>query len=57
VRELGCDLAQGYLIAPPLEPEALGPWEMAFRSEWSELVADRSGDSGTDVEANALSER
>jgi EAL domain-containing protein (putative c-di-GMP-specific phosphodiesterase class I) len=26
VAELGCDLAQGYLISPPIEAEALGVW-------------------------------
>ncbi len=24
--ELGCDLAQGYLLAPPLDPERLLAW-------------------------------
>jgi diguanylate cyclase len=26
---LGCDLGQGYLFAPPLEPSALGAWVAA----------------------------
>ena len=29
VRELGCDVVQGYLIAPPLDPDALKPLDAA----------------------------
>lgn len=37
LRELGCDLAQGFLIAPPLEAEALRPWLAEFRERWPSL--------------------
>jgi len=47
VRDLGCDLAQGYFISPPLEPDKLKPWRDGFLDGWK---------SGGDVEADALSE-
>ena len=31
VHELGCDVAQGYLISPPIEPGALKAWKQQFR--------------------------
>jgi len=57
VRELGCDIAQGYLISPPVEPRALGPWKQAFRREWPKLMAAEPLSLWSDVEADALSER
>jgi EAL domain-containing protein (putative c-di-GMP-specific phosphodiesterase class I) len=57
VRELGCDLAQGYLIATPMPPEALGKWKKAFRSEWPKLMAAEPLTLWSDVEADALSQR
>ena len=50
VRELGCDLVQGYFISPPMPGEALGEWRSNFRSVWPDLL------SGRDVEADALSQ-
>ena len=32
--ELKCDVAQGYLIAQPLEPEMLGPWLEEWAKRW-----------------------
>ena len=32
VQELGCDLVQGYLISPPMEPRQLKAWKQEFRS-------------------------
>ena len=32
VQELGCDIAQGYLISPPIAPGAAGHWKDEFRS-------------------------
>jgi EAL domain-containing protein (putative c-di-GMP-specific phosphodiesterase class I) len=56
VRELGCDLAQGYLIARPLEPEALGPWKRKFRRAWPGLVEQEKLALWGDVETDSLSE-
>lgn len=48
VRDLGCDLVQGYFISPPMPGAALGEWRSTFRASWPALL------SGGDVEANAL---
>jgi len=57
VRELGCDLVQGYLISQPLEPSALKPWKQKFRRAWPAMIAEESLALWGDVEADALSER
>jgi EAL domain-containing protein (putative c-di-GMP-specific phosphodiesterase class I) len=53
VRELGCDLVQGYLISHPLEPQALKPWKQQFRSRWPALIAEEKlalwGDAETEL--------
>jgi EAL domain-containing protein (putative c-di-GMP-specific phosphodiesterase class I) len=57
VRELGCDVAQGYLISPPLPPDELIGWKRAFKVRWPALLSDESLELWSDVEADALSER
>jgi EAL domain-containing protein (putative c-di-GMP-specific phosphodiesterase class I) len=57
IRELGCDVVQGFLIAPPLEPGELISWNEDFKRRWPELLSDESLELWSDVEANALSER
>ena len=57
VAELGCDLAQGYLISPPIEPEALGTWKKAFRRAWPKMMTEEPLALWGDVEADALGER
>ena len=57
IRELGCDLAQGYLVAPPLAAEALKSWKKDFRRTWPALVADEKLALWGDVESNTLGER
>jgi len=57
VRELGCDLIQGYLISPPLEPKALKPWKPGFRRAWPALLAEERLALWGDAESNALGER
>jgi EAL domain-containing protein (putative c-di-GMP-specific phosphodiesterase class I) len=56
VHELGCDVVQGYLISPPLEPKALKPWKAKFRRGWPAMIAEEKLALWGDVEANALSE-
>lgn len=41
LRALGCDLAQGYLISPPIAPDALAGWCTDFAGRWPDL---RGGD-------------
>ncbi|MEO8176146.1 MAG: EAL domain-containing protein [Sphingomicrobium sp.] len=41
LRELGCDVVQGYLIAQPLEPTALLQWKQEFRDRWPSLIEER----------------
>jgi EAL domain-containing protein (putative c-di-GMP-specific phosphodiesterase class I) len=57
VRELGCDLVQGYLVSPALEPSELKPWQQQFRRRWPSMIADETLALWRDVEANALGER
>jgi EAL domain-containing protein (putative c-di-GMP-specific phosphodiesterase class I) len=56
VSELGCDLAQGYLISHPLEPEALIAWKKEFRGRWPALIAQDKLALWGDVESDALSQ-
>ena len=56
IRELGCDLAQGFLIAAPLEPRALAPWKRKFRRAWPALVAEEKLALWGDVELDILGE-
>ena len=56
VRELGCDVAQGYLISPPLDPDSLKAWKLKFRRAWPAMIAGESFKSWRDVETDTLSE-
>ena len=38
LRALRCDVAQGYFIAHPLEPDALTSWSAEFAGRWPELA-------------------
>ena len=57
IRELGCDVVQGFLIAPPLEPGDLISWKEDFKRRWPDLLSDESLELWSDVEADTLSER
>src|SRR5204862_317401 len=57
VHALGCDLAQGYLISRPLEPDQLKAWQRKFRRAWPSMLADEKLALWSDVETDALSER
>jgi EAL domain-containing protein (putative c-di-GMP-specific phosphodiesterase class I) len=54
IRELGCDNAQGYLISPPLEPQALKEWKRKFRRSWPAMMAEEKLALWSDVEADSL---
>ena len=45
LRELNCDLAQGYLISPAVEPGALPAWPAEFAGRWAELIESGRSDS------------
>jgi EAL domain-containing protein (putative c-di-GMP-specific phosphodiesterase class I) len=57
VRELGCDLAQGYLISPPMDPDGLKSWMKEFRRHWPALLSDEKLALWGDVELDSLSQR
>ena len=57
VQELGCDLVQGYLVSPPMEPGELKAWKQRFRRRWPSLMADDNLELWRDVEADSLGER
>ena len=57
IAELGCDVAQGFLISPAIEPELLGTWKEAFRRAWPRMLADEPLALWGDVEADALGQR
>jgi len=57
VRELGCDVGQGFLISMALDPDALIGWKKEFRQAWPKLMAEQPLALWGDVEANTLGER
>ena len=57
VSELGCDLAQGYLVSPPIDPRNLRSWKEQFRRAWPSLMADERLALWGDVEPDTLSQR
>ena len=57
LQDLGCDVAQGYLISQPIEPGALKTWKQAFRRQWPHLLSEEPLELWGDVEADALGER
>jgi EAL domain-containing protein (putative c-di-GMP-specific phosphodiesterase class I) len=56
VRELGCDLVQGYLIAPPMDPAAMKSWVQKFRRSWPAMVAEEKLALWGDAEADSVGE-
>ncbi|MBA3668897.1 MAG: EAL domain-containing protein [Sphingomonas sp.] len=55
LRAMGCDLAQGYLIAAPLAPDQLAGWIEEFKHRWPAL-ANSPRSAAAEIEANALSQ-
>jgi EAL domain-containing protein (putative c-di-GMP-specific phosphodiesterase class I) len=52
--ELGCDVAQGYLISKPLEPDKLVPWKREFRARWPGMIEDEGLALWSYVETDSL---
>jgi EAL domain-containing protein (putative c-di-GMP-specific phosphodiesterase class I) len=57
VHEIGCDFVQGYLISPPMEPQALKGWLNEFRRDWPAMLGHEELALWRDVELDTLSER
>ena len=38
LRDLGCDVAQGFFVARPLDPDNLSDWIVDWRDRWENLV-------------------
>jgi EAL domain-containing protein (putative c-di-GMP-specific phosphodiesterase class I) len=54
VRELGCDVVQGYLISRPLEAQQLITWNEEFKRRWPSLLSEEPLELWGDVETDAL---
>jgi EAL domain-containing protein (putative c-di-GMP-specific phosphodiesterase class I) len=55
LKDLGCDVAQGYLIARPLDPDGLGEWQRHFADIWPTLTGERNRSrSRSNVELDTL---
>jgi EAL domain-containing protein (putative c-di-GMP-specific phosphodiesterase class I) len=54
LRELKCDLAQGFLISQPMNADELGPWKRRFEAGWNEALRSDDLELWGYVEANAL---
>lgn len=57
MRELGCDLVQGFLISEPLPAGGIAAWDEKFRRRWPALLLADDDALGSDVEAHPLRER
>ena len=56
VRELGCDLVQGYLMSAPIEGKALKAWVQKFRRAWPAMIAEEKLALWGDVDMDPVSE-
>ncbi|HUE78358.1 MAG TPA: EAL domain-containing protein [Sphingomicrobium sp.] len=54
LHELGCDVAQGYFISHPLEPDSLQEWKHEFRAKWPTMIEDEGLALWGNVEADSL---
>ena len=54
VRELGCDCVQGYLVSPPLEPNALKGWMQKFRRAWPAMISEEKLALWAEADADAM---
>ena len=54
VRELGCDCVQGYLVSPPLEPNALKGWVQKFRRAWPAMISEEKLALWAEADADAM---
>ena len=54
LRDLKCDLAQGFLISQPMDAEDLGAWKQRFESGWDEALGSNDLELWGNVEADAL---
>ena len=52
--ELGCDVAQGYLVSPPIEPDELQAWKEEFARRWPSLIGEERLALWGNVEPDAL---
>jgi EAL domain-containing protein (putative c-di-GMP-specific phosphodiesterase class I) len=52
--ELRCDVAQGYLISRPLEPNKLSDWKRDFRARWWALIEEERLALWSDIEPDPL---
>ena len=57
VRELGCDVVQGYLVSPPLAADELIGWNTDFKRRWPSLLSDEALELWGNVEFNPLGQR
>jgi EAL domain-containing protein (putative c-di-GMP-specific phosphodiesterase class I) len=53
LRDLGCDVGQGYWIAQPLEPSKLDLWEKEFARRWQKAIAYSQPDKPPPKRASA----
>ena len=56
MRELGCDLVQGFLISPPMEASSLQGWRQRFRKAWPRMLEEEKLALWGNVETDTLSE-
>ena len=54
VRELGCDVIQGYLLSQPVAPEQLKRWKQEFKGRWPSLIGEKGLALWGDVELDTL---
>jgi EAL domain-containing protein (putative c-di-GMP-specific phosphodiesterase class I) len=47
LKDLNCDLAQGYLISHALEPAAVPDWRAAFQARWADLAGSPGPPNGS----------
>jgi EAL domain-containing protein (putative c-di-GMP-specific phosphodiesterase class I) len=57
VRELGCDLVQGYLVSAPMDAKSLKSWVQKFRRAWPAMIAEEKLALWGDGEPDPVSER
>jgi EAL domain-containing protein (putative c-di-GMP-specific phosphodiesterase class I) len=54
LRELGCDLAQGFLISQPMDAGEVAPWKQRFEAGWKAALQSDDLELWGNVEADSL---